>query len=190
LLDEMPECLWIIDEAYADYTGKSFAPLAGERSNLVVLRTFSKAYGLAGLRVGCAVAQKGLALELSRSRLPWAVNSMSLVAAKAALDDQEYLREVVARIRLDCAELYSALDRLPRAEVYPGDANFFLVRLRGMDAQRLKAHLAARRMQVRSRPDMPEHVRITSLRPEENRRLLGVLGDYLSNTEREENAYG
>ncbi|HEV2912210.1 MAG TPA: histidinol-phosphate transaminase [Pyrinomonadaceae bacterium] len=184
LLDELPECLWIIDEAYADYTGKSFVPLVRERPNLVVLRTFSKAYGLAGLRVGCAVAQREVALSLSRSRLPWAVNSMSLIAARAALRDQDYLREVVARIRQDCAELYTALDRLPHLEVSPSAANFFLVRLKGVDAQLLKDHLQARRIRVRSRPDMPEHIRITSLRPEENRLLLGELHDYLSNTAR------
>ncbi|HEX8141385.1 MAG TPA: histidinol-phosphate transaminase [Pyrinomonadaceae bacterium] len=180
LLDEMPECLWIVDEAYADYTGKSFAGWVRERPNLVVLRTFSKAYGLAGLRIGCAVAHTSVAQELASSRLPWSVNSMSLVAALAALRDQAYLKEIVGRIRSDCAELYSALNSMPHMEVYPSTANFFLVRLDGVvDAARLKAHLAAHGMHVRSRPDMPEHIRITSLRPEENRRLLGVLGDYL-----------
>jgi histidinol-phosphate aminotransferase len=180
LLDEMPECLWIVDEAYADYTGKSFAAWVRERPNLVVLRTFSKAYGMAGLRVGCAVAHTSVALELASSRLPWSVNSMSLVAALAALRDRDYLKETVESIRTDCAEMYAALKRLPHTKVYPSDANFFLVRLDGIDAARLKAHLAAHSMHVRSRPDMPQHIRITSLRPEENRRLLGVLGDYLS----------
>lgn len=183
LLDEMPQCLWIIDEAYADYVGQSFAPWVRERPNLVVLRTFSKAYGLAGLRVGCAVAHQEVASELSRSRLPWAVNSMSLVAARAALRDQDYLRETVARIRDDCHELYAMLKRIPHTEVYPSDANFFLVRFDSVDAGRLKDHLAARGMHVRSRPDMPEHLRITSLRPEENRRLLDALNDYDFNNE-------
>jgi histidinol-phosphate aminotransferase len=179
LLDEMPECLWIVDEAYADYTGRSFAPWVRERPNLVVLRTFSKAYGLAGLRIGCAVAHTSVADELSGSRLPWSVNSMSLVAALAALRDQHYLKETVARIQTDCAELNSALKQVPHTRVYPSDANFFLVRLDGIDAARLKAHLAARGMHVRSRPDMPSHIRITSLRPEDNRRLLAALTDYV-----------
>jgi histidinol-phosphate aminotransferase len=179
LLDGMPECLWIVDEAYADYTGTSYAAWVRERPNLVVLRTFSKAYGLAGLRIGCAVAHPKVAGELARSRLPWSVNSMSLVAARAALRDQAYLRETVARIRDDCAELYAALESIPHTEVHDSAANFFLVQLDGLDAQRLKTHLAARGMHVRSRPDMPRHVRITSLRPEENRRLISVLSDYV-----------
>ncbi len=178
LLDEMPQCLWIVDEAYADYVGIGFAEYVRERPNLVVLRTFSKAYGLAGLRVGCAVAHRSVAGELSRSRLPWAVNSMSLVAAREALRDQAYLKEIVARIGDDCRELYSMLKRIPHAEVYPSAANFFLVRFDSVDALRLKDYLAARGMHVRTRPDMPEYLRITSLRPEENRRLLGALADY------------
>ena len=183
LLDEMPECLWIVDEAYADYVGESFAACVRERPNLVVLRTFSKAYGLAGLRVGCAVAHRSVADELSRSRLPWAVNSMSLIAAREALRDQAYLKEIVARIRDDCHELYAMLKRIPHAQVYPSAANFFLVRFDSIDALRLKDYLAARGMHVRTRPDMPEYLRITSLRPEENARLLGALTDYDFNSE-------
>jgi len=183
LLDELPECLWIIDEAYADYTGESFAAWAAERENLVVLRTFSKAYGLAGLRVGCAVAHRSVAQTLAASRLPWAVNSMSLVAARAALGDQEYLKETVARILDDCREFYSLLKQIPHAEVYKSDANFFLLRFDRIDAGRLKDYLAARGMHVRSRPDMPEHLRLTSLRPEENLRLVRVMTDYMTNHE-------
>ncbi|HVG31771.1 MAG TPA: histidinol-phosphate transaminase [Pyrinomonadaceae bacterium] len=183
LLDEMPECLWVIDEAYADYTGESFAPWVRERENLVVLRTFSKAYGLAGLRVGCAVAHRSVAEVLSASRLPWAVNSMSLVAARAALSDQEYLKATVARILDDCREFYSLLKQIPHAEVYESAANFFLVRFDRIDTARLKDYLAARGMHVRSRPDMPQHLRITSLRPDENLRLVRVLTDYIANVE-------
>jgi histidinol-phosphate aminotransferase len=175
LLEGMPECLWIVDEAYADYTGRSFASWVRDWPNLVVLRTFSKAYGLAGLRVGCAVAHEGVAQELARSRLPWSVNSMSLVAALAALRDQDYLRETVARIRADSARFYAALKQIPGLTVYESAANFFLVRLDALDPALLKERLAARLMHVRSRPDMPRHIRLTSLRPEENARLLDVL---------------
>src|SRR4051812_6822506 len=102
LLDGTPDCLWVIDEAYADYTGRSFARCVRERANLVVLCTFSKAYGLAGLRVGYAVAHPAVTKQLASVRLPWAVNSLSLAAAQAALEDQDYLKETVARIRGDC----------------------------------------------------------------------------------------
>src|ERR1043165_6577434 len=178
LLDETPECLWIVDEAYADYTGVSFARLARERANLIVLRTFSKAYGLAGLRVGCAVAHRSVAGQLGNVRLPWAVNSLSLAAAEAALEDQDYLNEVVARIRDDCRRFYSELCKFPFFRVHETAANFFLIRLVDIEPERLKQHLAANRIRVRSRPDMPRHIRVTSMLPHENKYLLNVLREF------------
>lgn len=178
LLDETPDCLWVIDEAYADYVGMSFTRLVRERANLIVLRTFSKAYGLAGLRVGCAVAHQSVARRLAMVRLPWAVNSLSLAAAEAALEDQDYLTEVVARIREDCRRFYSELRQIPFFRVHPTAANFFLIRLVGIEPERLKQHLAAHSIKVRSRPDMPAFIRITSMLPHENEHLLNVLREF------------
>ncbi|HMF58162.1 MAG TPA: histidinol-phosphate transaminase [Pyrinomonadaceae bacterium] len=178
LLDETPDCLWIIDEAYADYAGVSFAPWVRERTNLIVLRTFSKAYGLAGLRVGCAIAHPTVAQQLARVRLPWAVNSASLAAAQAALEDQGYLKEITGRIRDDCLKFYSELGKIPYFHVHPTAANFFLIHLAGIEPASLKKHLAAHRIQVRSRPDMPDHIRVTSMLPHENQHLLNVLREF------------
>lgn len=176
LLDGLPECLWIVDEAYADYPGLSFAAQVRQQPNLVVLRTFSKAYGLAGLRVGYVAAHETLAQRLSQFQIPWAVNSMSLAAARAALEDQEYLRDVVARIRADCAQFRAALGKVPHFQtVHHSDANFFLVRLGTMEADALKVRLQERQIRVRTRPDMPHHARITCLTPAENQRLLDAL---------------
>lgn len=178
LLDGAPECLWVIDEAYADYPGASFARLTAERANLVVLRTFSKAYGLAGLRVGCAVAHTAVASQLASVRLPWSVNSMSLAAASAALSDQPYLAQTVARIRDDCRDFHASLSAVPFIHAHPTDANFFLTRVADGLAPRLTRHLADRRLIVRTRPDMPDHLRITSLLPHDNLRLLQALADF------------
>ncbi len=180
VLDETPDCLWIIDEAYADYARVSFAAMVRERKNLLVLRTFSKAYGLAGLRVGCAVAHQSVAQHLARVRLPWAVNSASLVAAEAALEDQDYLKEVLGRIRSDCESFYSGLSRIPFFRVHPTAANFFLVKLAGVEPSRLKKHLAQRRVKVRSRPDMPDYIRVTSMLPRENQYLLDAVAEFNS----------
>ena len=178
LLNEAPRCLWIVDEAYADYPGVSFVPRVCERRNLVVLRTFSKIYGLAGLRVGCAIAHADTARALAQTRLPWCVNSLSLVAAEAALADQDYIKETRALIHEDCRRLESALGSISYLSVYPSAANFFLVECRGVDASRLKAHLASHKIQIRSCPDMPRHLRITSLLPEQNDFLIDVLAAY------------
>jgi histidinol-phosphate aminotransferase len=175
LLDEVPELLWIVDEAYADYAGVSHASWVAERRNLVVLRTFSKAYGLAGLRVGYAVGHVEEMTRLSAFRLPWNVGSMSLVAAETAIDDQEYLKDVVGKIRADREAFGAMLRSVPGLRPYPSDANFYLVALDGLNPPRLLEHLAAQRIRVRTRPDMPSHIRVTSLLPEQNARLVEAL---------------
>jgi histidinol-phosphate aminotransferase len=177
LLDEAPRCLWIVDEAYADYAGVSFVSSVRERRNLFVLRTFSKIYGLAGLRVGCAVAHADTARALAQTRLPWCVNSLSLVAAEAALADQNYVRRTLARIGEDCRRFKSALDSISYLKAHPSAANFFLIQL-DADESRLKEYLGSNKIQVRSRPDMPRHLRITSLLPEQNNFLIDVLAAY------------
>lgn len=178
LLSETPECLWIIDEAYADYSNTSFIPLVKEFSNLVVLRTFSKAYGLAGMRVGYAVTNEMIAAQLAKIRLPWSVNQMSLVAAEAAFADQNYLREIVGKIKIDCQDLRAVLEEIPFLRVYESAANFFLLEIKGKDTERLKTFLAQRRMRVRSRADMPQFIRVTSMLPAENLLLIEALRDF------------
>jgi histidinol-phosphate aminotransferase len=175
LLVELPQCMWIIDEAYADYAGTTFTNLINEHPNLVVLRTFSKAYGLAGLRVGYAVTNSQRAGELARIRIPWCVNSISIHAAQAALSDASYLRQTLARIAEDSRDFYNALRSVPYLKVYPSAANFFLVQIKEHDPVQLNDYLKERRIRVRTRPDMPSHIRVTSMLPTENQPLLRVL---------------
>ena len=177
LLDGLPDCLCIVDEAYADYDGGSFVPWVRERENLVVLRTFSKAYGMAGLRVGYAVGPEPVIAALARMQVPWAVNGLSLAAAQAALADQEYLRKTVARIRGDCRALYDGFHRRPWLRAYPSAANFFWVRCDGIGPERLRAGLEERRVRARWRQDAPGFVRLTSLQPEDNEYLLAALDE-------------
>ena len=177
LLDELPNCLCIVDEAYADYAGHSCVPWVQERENLVVLRTFSKAYGMAGLRIGYAIGPKPVIAALSQMQVPWAVNALSLVAAQAALADQGYLQEVVAQIRSDCQVLYEGLNERSWLRAYPSAANFFWVRCEGIGLERLRAGLEKRRIRVRWRQDAPGFVRLTSLRPQDNEYLLTALDE-------------
>lgn len=177
LLDELPACLCIVDEAYADYAGHSYAPWVRERENLVVLRTFSKAYGMAGLRIGYAIGPKPLIAALGQMQVPWAVNALSLVAARAALADQGYLQQIVAQIRSDCQVLYAGLSERPWLRAYPSAANFFWVHCAGSNPERLRAGLEKRRIRVRWRRDAPGFVRLTSLRPPDNDYLLAVLDE-------------
>jgi histidinol-phosphate aminotransferase len=178
LLEGTPQCLWVIDEAYADYRGGSFAGLVKRFQNLVILRTFSKAYGMAGLRVGYAITNPGISFIILQFRLPWAVNSMSLLAAETALADRDHLREIVQVINNDVKTFHDELVKFPSFKVYPTDANFFLIEVAGEKIKGLTEFLSQQNMTVRTRPDMPSHIRVTSLLPEDNRALLEAFKNF------------
>jgi histidinol-phosphate aminotransferase len=165
-----------VDEAYVDFARRSDFPdsLAwlSRRPGTVVLRTFSKIYGLAGLRVGYGVADPELASYLERARHPFNVNRLAEVAAVAALDDREY-RERITRLTAEGIAYLSRELRALGIEVWPSDANFVLARAGAGIYERLL------REGVIVRPlagfGMPEHVRISVGLPEENERLVKTL---------------
>lgn len=127
LLEAAPQTLVIVDEAYSEFSGVSAIGLLHEYSNLVVTRTFSKAYGMAGLRIGYALARERVVADLRRVFNPKSVNVLAQVGAMAALDDQEWLRTYVARV--DAAKALMAewfAERGIECRITP--ANFVMVR--------------------------------------------------------------
>ena len=125
----VPETMVIIDEAYAEFAPSSFSMVkhvrGDENMNIVVLRTFSKAFALAGLRVGYAVVPKWLTGIYKRVAMPFSVNSIAIAAAIAALRDKEHLHNTVKLIREGREFLIEHLQ--PFFTVFPSDANFVLV---------------------------------------------------------------
>jgi histidinol-phosphate aminotransferase len=165
-----------VDEAYCEYARRPDFPRALDwvrrRPGTIALRTFSKIYGLAGLRIGYGVADPELAGYLQRARHPFNVNRLAEAAAVAALDDAEH----AARSRAVNAEGMAYLSReLPALgiEVWPSDANFLLARIgAGMHEQLLREGVIVRPL---AGFGMPDHVRITIGLPEENERLVKTL---------------
>ena len=171
--------LVVVDEAYIEYApDKNFANASNwidEFPNLVVTRTFSKAYGLAGLRVGYALSSTEVANVLNRVRQPFNVNSVALVAATAALDDTEHLRRTFELNSKGMQQVVNGLKELD-VRVYPSACNFVLV-----DCKRPAAEVneALLRQGVIVRPvngyGLPTHVRITIGTEQENARMLNAL---------------
>jgi len=125
LLEE--EVVVILDEAYAEYADKSNAKLVKEYDNLVVLRTFSKAFGLAGLRVGYALANKVVAECMSKVMPPFNVNKLAQAAALATLRDVDHLTESISLAKKGRDLLFMELSKIPGIKVYPSQGNFLLV---------------------------------------------------------------
>ena len=178
--------LAVVDEAYFEYSRDCGCPDSTrwlvELPNLVVLRTFSKAYGLAGLRVGYAISQPQIAETLNRLRQPFNVNSIALAAATAALDDAEHVRksvdlnrEALTVLRLGAAKLGLAL--------LPSAGNFLLIDL-GRPAGPVFEGLL--RKGVIARPvgnyGLPNHLRITTGTLEQSQRAIEALASVLGKT--------
>ena len=177
---EVPDSVVVcFDEAYIELLPASRQPdvlkYVREGRNVVVLRTFSKVYGLAGLRIGYAVAPSACIALLHKVRQPFNVNAMAQAAALAALADDDHVRKTREMVADGLAFIGSELDKLGIAYV-PSVTNFMLARL-GKGRQ---AFEALQREGVIVRPmdgyGLLEHVRITVGLPEENRKLIEALG--------------
>ena len=129
------EALVLCDEAYQEFGGPSAIPLLRRSSRLVVLRTFSKAMGMAGLRFGVALAHPGLAAELAKGKLPYNVNLVTLAAAAAALREAPLLAARTREIVATRDRFVPALAALSGITVYPTAANFVLIRCRALPAR-------------------------------------------------------
>lgn len=169
----------VVDEAYAEVaTAADFSsalPLLGAHRNLVVTRTFSKAYALAGLRIGYAIAHPGLVAVLERVRESFNLNVAALAAAEAALGDDGHLRSTTARNTEQREALAQALRKRGWA-VSPSQTNFLLVEF-GTRTSRIEAGLLADGIVLRPMAGygLPECSRISVGNADENRRLLAAL---------------
>lgn len=172
-------CLVVIDEAYAEFADPAgvVAPdTVNECGNLVVLRTLSKAWGLAGIRLGYCIAHPLLISYLLRVKAPYNINAVTAKLARDAVRDGSFMVSAAGIIRQEREGLADGLMRLPCVgKVYPSDANFLLVEFR--DAKKVFDILNACRVIVRRRsePRLSNCLRITVGTPRENSRLLEIL---------------
>jgi len=167
----------VIDEAYTDFADENALTLVSRHPNVIVLRTLSKGYSLAGLRVGFGVAQPGLLEGLIKIKDSYNVDAVALRLAAAALRDQAWMRANAERIKASRARLAVALGKMG-FRIWPSQANFILARPPKGDARYLYLELRDRGILVRywDRPGIDDKIRITVGTEEENQALLAALG--------------
>jgi histidinol-phosphate aminotransferase len=167
----------VVDEAYFEFYGKTVSGLIGDYPNLIVLRTFSKAFGLGGLRVGYAIAAEETSRLLLKVRPPFSVNALAHEAALAALDDVGYMGECVKKILADREKYGKILAK--KLRVYPSFANFWPADVSPMSAQEFFERMIAKKIVVRKFGNFPgflgEYVRITVGRTDENEKLASAV---------------
>jgi len=182
-LIDQSDGLVVVDEAYVDFSRKGgVLPLLSEKKNLVVLQTLSKAWGLAGIRLGMLFAHPELVRILSGVKYPYNINALTLQEALATLEDpgqaEVWVRKILEERDVLAAKL-QALDLV--LEVKPSDANFLLVRVENPGS--LHQFLMSRGIIVRDRSSVPlceGCLRITVGTQEENRILMDTLRTYRS----------
>ena len=171
--------LVVVDEAYVDFAppGTSLIRQAIERENLIVLRTFSKWGGLAGIRLGFGAFPSAVIEQLQKIKPPYNVSTAASEAGIGALEDIAVLNAWRDRIIMERKALFEVLTHIPWLEPYPSQANFILCRVLGKDAEALKSELAQHGILIRyfHKPGLEDHIRISIGKPEDSDRLLAVL---------------
>jgi histidinol-phosphate aminotransferase len=180
MLETAPRTLFVLDEAYAEFSGVTVLPWIRRYPNLIVVRTFSKGAGLAGLRLGCMFACPEVTSLLARTREPFSVNSAAIVAAEATLRDYRAVTRYAKEIKEARELLASALIRFG-VKIFPSAANFILADF-GAAAPRILRKLARRRILLRDRTSdfgRTGYVRITIGTRAQMRRLIRELQRFL-----------
>jgi histidinol-phosphate aminotransferase len=176
--DVPDDVLLVMDEAYIEFLNDAVDLVSlirlGVLKNLILMRTFSKIYGLAGLRIGYGIGNSELISALEKIRQPFNVNSLAQTAALAALDDDEHVRKTRAN-NFAGLEFFSHAFRYLKLEFVPSFANFILVRV----GQGQKIFETMQKQGVIVRPmggyQLPEWIRVSVGTPQENERCLNVL---------------
>ena len=179
-----PDVIVVLDEAYIEFATDpnivSGLELLDSYPLLVVLRTFSKIYGLAGLRIGYGFTSEMITQGINRVRQPFNVNYMAQVGALAALDDDGFVKKTLSLTREGLAFLYAQLDRMG-LEYIPTQTNFFLLKT-PLGAQETYQRMLKQGVIIRPMDSygLKDHIRVTVGLPEENERFINTLEKILS----------
>tara|TARA_A100001015_G_scaffold32649_1_gene36195 strand:- start:554 stop:1621 length:1068 start_codon:yes stop_codon:yes gene_type:complete len=180
LLREFPDCAVLVDEAYYEFTGQTCLFLLKQYPNLVVLRTFSKAFAIPALRLGYVIAREEFINELLKIRGPYDVNMAALVAARALLQNRKPWQELVQHLM---GESKPALEKFLKEQgvrFYPGEANFLLLEPKGGAALAV-SYLKEQGILVRAmRPPLENYFRMSLRKMEDMKLFFKVFGDYFS----------
>ena len=158
----------LVDEAYYEFSGETVVPLVGQYRNLMVLRTFSKWAGLAGLRIGYGIFPPNIADYLLTIKIPYNVNVAAIVAVQESLKDIDYLMSSVKAIVAERERLFTELEKLKFLKPFPSQANFILCAVLDGEASQLQQKLQDKGILVRyfDKPLLRNYIRISVGKPE------------------------
>ncbi len=169
----------ILDEAYFEFSGITGQPLLKNYENLIILRTFSKAFGLAGARLGYLLGAPSVINQLKKARLPFSVGLFQQTAAEILLAENELVTDLIEKIKAERKRIYECLLSFKVFKALPSYANFFLLESSILNAYQIFNRLLERGVLVRwfDLPELADKIRVTIGRSEENDFLIEKLRD-------------
>jgi histidinol-phosphate aminotransferase len=173
----------LVDEAYHEFSGQTAVPLLAGHPNLVVLRTFSKAMSMAGLRFGYMMAHPEIAREIYKSKLPYNVNIFTLAAAEIILEKHDVLNRGIAALVRERDRVFAELQKRPAIRPFPSMANFILLKTAKAPRELFEAlyRQGVLIRDVSAYPLLEQCLRVSIGTPEENDRFLAALDRALEN---------
>lgn len=173
------KCLVVVDEAYVQFSKATLLPQLKKYPNLVLLRTFSKGFGLGGVRIGYFAAHPKVAENLSKILLPYCLSSISETVAHFVLDYSSHFDRIVTEVLSERDRMLGLMRAMPRIRVYDSSANFMLFKVKSAKAcfaHLLKAGILVRN--VSSHGGLKNCLRVSVGKPEENNAFLAALASY------------
>jgi len=179
-----------LDEDYVDFVDDnkrySMAEYVKRYDNLFVLRSLTKFFGLAGLRIGFGIGSSDFVKTLKKAKMPWSVNSLAMFAAMEAVKDDDFIKKSRLLISRSKRQMQEMLQEIPWLKVYPSETNFFLIEITEGDltSSQLKEGLARKGLLIRDCSDFDglnnRFFRVSVNKPEENKKLIEHLKSFVN----------
>jgi len=169
--------IFILDEAYIEFHKKTAQEYINKYKNLVIIRTFSKAFSLAGLRLGYLLAQPQIAKELEKAKLPFSVGIFQQIAGEVLMRNYSVIKDNIDVIINERDRLFEEVSKLSNVEPIPSSANFFVFSIAGYDAAQAYEYFYKNGILLRHFGDerLKDYLRVTIGKPEENEKFMAVL---------------
>jgi len=173
------DLILVVDEAYVEFSGNSLTPLVKQYANLIVLRTFSKWAGIAGLRAGYGICPANIVPYMMKIKQPYNINMAAYVAILESLADLDYLQNTVNAMVKERDVLFKGLQQFKWLKPYPSRANFILCAVLDRSAKDIYLGLQKKGIFIRyfETPELKDYIRISVGRPEDTLRVIAALRD-------------
>jgi histidinol-phosphate aminotransferase len=173
--------IFVVDEAYFEFSKKTAISLLDKYDNIIIIRTLSKAFGLAGLRLGYLLSNAEIASAVQKAKLPFSVGIFGQIAGEILLKKNEYIKDVIKKILDEKEKVFSELKEIPTIEPVPSFTNFILFRTQSVSGKELFEEMYRRGVLLRffDTPRLKDTLRVTIGKPEGNEIFLKTLKEVL-----------